>query len=227
MNQTIYGIILFTLILIILLSLNVLRQRVLAKLKNILYIQNNSALYFEALQSSHLALLLRKNSILLLELEGLLYKGSEVEIDGLIRRLDSAKLKPAERLDYLQKKLSYYIDTQNKEQSIASYQSLDRFIGKTEIVKYQKIMDDATLLIEIYINRNTELIGRLIADSEQQTDNCMKGITQYRVAKLAYYKKNDKLMNRFLALAKQNLQGTSWQNIVEQAINDKRILEVK
>ncbi len=227
MNQITYGVILFVLVIAILLALNLTRQKVLAKLKNILFVENNPALYFQALQSSRLPLLLRRNSILLLKLDGLMYKGANAEIESTIDELDSIRLKPAEKLEFLQKKLSYYVGTQNRERATAAFESLDRFIGKADVEKYQKIMEEARLLIQIYIEKDTHLIGRLIADSEQQADPYSKGITQYRIAKLAYYKDDSKLMNQFLACAKQNLQGTPWQTIIEQAMKDSHILEVK
>ena len=227
MNQAVYGALLFVLVLAVLLCLNLFRQKLTIHLKEILYCRNDPQLYLQVLTTPHLKLIFRPVGILLLELDGWLYTGSENQIEALIHRLENCKMKPAEKLEFLQKKISYYVSAQKKEQAVSAYHELDAMIGKSGSEKYKKILREAELLIDVYLNRNTNLIGRLVAYSEQQNDSKGRGITQYRVAKLAYFKKDWKLMNQFLSLAQENLKGTPWQSIIELALKDNRILEVK
>ena len=79
------------------LSLRASAEKELAQLQYL-----NPALYLERLQNNHrLTWVFRKNEILLMQLDGQMRLGQDVEIQQLIKTLDDQRLLPREKVDYL------------------------------------------------------------------------------------------------------------------------------
>ena len=55
----------------------------------------------------------------------------------------------------------------------------------------------------------------------------MRGIIQYRIAKLCYFKHDEEMMYLYLSRAEKNLKDTWYAPIIEQAKTDPSILERK
>lgn len=80
------------------------------------------------------------------------------------------------------------------------------------------------MIIKVYVEKDVNFIPSLIAKAAITAHPVVRGITQYRIAKLAYFKQDEQLVTRYLQRAAKNLKGTSYQQIVESALKDSSVL---
>ena len=83
------------------------------------------------------------------------------------------------------------------------------------------------LIIGVYVEHNTGLIKKLIGRAEHTKNDILRGVTQFRVAKLAWFKGDRELMELYLNRAGKNLRNTLYEPIIEAAKADPGILETK
>lgn len=177
-----------------------------------------------------LKLIFRKQIIALWLLDAYMITGQQRKIQITINKLDKMRLEPRDKLEFYQKRLSYYATNDNPQEARKSRDLLYAFMKKSEILgtePYSAIMDEADLIIGIYVDKNTGLIKKLIGRAEHTKNDIMRGITQFRIAKLAYFKGDDQLLSTYLSRAAKNLKDTWYAPIIEQAQRDPAILEHK
>ena len=83
------------------------------------------------------------------------------------------------------------------------------------------------MIIGVYVDHNTGLIKKLIGRAEHTKNNVMRGVTQFRIAKLAWFKGDTELMEIYLNRAGKNLKNTFYEPVIEAAKSDPKILETK
>lgn len=222
----IYGLIIFLIFVGVRFVLNIIRSRTLKELDILLYQKQNFYLYHELLNNKRLKWVFTKNTILIMHLKGYLLAGDDDLINQTIKKLDQRKLEPYEKLDYYQKRFSYFVSKNNQEEASQSLELL-KGLFKKKNEKTLAIIDEAELIYRIYLLHDTSLIPILIDKANTQNDTIMKGITEYRLAKLYYYANNHKKVDVYLEKAKENVQGTYWYPIVMEALQDHSILALK
>lgn len=208
---------------------SVIRERAAQEMSMLL--RTNPASAAERLENNwHLKLVFRKQVLLLWKLDAYMTLGQREKALETIRKLDKTRLEPRDKLDFYQKRLSFFATENNGDEARASRDQLYNFLKKAEALKtepYATIMDEADLIIGIYIDHNTGLIKKLIGRAEHTKNDIMRGVTQYRVAKLAFFKEDWALMNTYLNRAGKNLKGTYYEPIIEQAKENPEILRDK
>lgn len=210
----------------VLLLFGAMQKAVLRELYNVLYKKNNAVLYLSMLDSRQLCLVMRKGTIALLRLDGYLYLGDSQGISRMIMTLDRMWLKPAERLSYLQKRLSYYVTEQDKAEAEETLVIMRNLLQNEKNAKLKAGLHDAELLVGVYIRHETALIDTLLEKSEGQSGNA-RGITEYQLAKLYWYSGSPEKAEQHLALAGERLKGTVWQKCIDAALENNRLLEVR
>lgn len=222
----IYGLVIFLIFVGVRFVLNIIRKRTLNELDILLYQRQNFYLYHELLNNKRLKWIFTKNTIAIMNLKGYLLAGDEELINQTIKELDQRKLEPYEKLDYYQKRFSYFVSKNNQEEASQSLEHLKKLFKKKN-EKTQAIIDEAELIYHIYLLHDTSLIPTLIDKANNQSDPIMRGITEYRLAKLYYYANNSRKVEAYLEKAKENVQGTYWYPIVIEALRDHSILAIK
>lgn len=218
----IYALIIFLIFIGVRFILHYLRKNTIKHLNELLYVHENYFLYHELLSKKRLRLILRKELIDIFHLNGYLHEGNTEKIKKMFMKLDQARLEPYEKLEYYQKRFSYFVEQNNKAEAKNSLRLL-----KSIFKKDNEITKEADLIYNIYILHDTSLIPELIAKIDKTSDKIMKGITQYRIAKLYFYDKNYELVDFYLNEALENVKGSYWYPIVVEAKKDKRILAKK
>lgn len=218
-------IVLVTVIIIgILLVLRKLRTLAVAELRRTLYDEHDPVRYLAMLDSRSLPIVLRRGTIELMRLEGLLYTSDTERTRQTIERLAGIRLPRAERLDYLERCLSFYLQTGENDRAVDCYKQIDALLENEPDEQLKQIRNEARLLVDIYVSHDTSLIKTLIEKSKHQR-GAMLGITEYRIAKLYHYRKDDTEAKKYLADAAGRLAGTSWQSIISDALADQTVLE--
>jgi|SRR5690554_2186508 len=207
--------------------LNYIRKNTIKHLNELLYIKENYFLYQELLNNTRLRLIFRREMIDILKLNGYLLEGNETNIKKMFFKLDNTKLEPYEKLDYYQKRFSYYVEHKDSEEAKKSLLMLKDIFSKAKNQKAISIVEEAELVYDIYILHNTKLIPKLIKKENKINDPIIKGINQYRIAKLYYYENNHKQVDIYLTKALDNVKGTYWYPIIVEAKKDYSILDKK
>lgn len=192
---------------------------------------SNPQLYLERLQNNRrLAWVFRKNELLLLRLDALMRLGQDKEILHLIELLDHHRLQPREKVDYLQKRMSFFAACGNAAEAKDSYERLETFLRsvKAENVQlYRDILDEGEEIIQVYLDKNTNYRSALLTKTEATSNPVQKGIRLYRLAKLSWFAGDMKAARGYLAQAQPLLQGSDYAAIVDQAETDLSILATK
>lgn len=194
-------------------------------------LKENPALCLERLQNNkRLKWLFRKPVILLWELDCYLALGKDDLADNAMNALRAMKLEPQDKLELYQREISFYAGIGNADRAKQARDDLKRLLkeaGADQEKKYAAIMDEADIIIGVYVDRNTGLIKKLQGRAEHTKNDVMRGITQYRIAKLCYFKHDEEMMHLYLSRAEKNLKDTWYAPIIEQAKTDPSILERK
>ncbi len=211
---------------ILIFILRAIQNSALSELGKCLYVDNDSIRYFKMLDNKRLNLILRKGTLLILKLDGYIFINDELNIEKTAQCLENIRLSQAEKLNFYQKYLSFAL-TKNK--SSAAYKALNKLqllLQNEKDDKLKEILEDSQLLVKIYIEHDVNVISKLKTIENKQSGKA-KGITQYRLAKLFYFKGDNLQVMEYLHKASNNLRETEWSPIIDAAILDRSILEVK
>lgn len=174
--------------------------------------------------------LFRKPVLLLWKLDCYMALGRDEDARQAIDKLRSRKLEPMDKLELYQKEISFFSTTGDGDRAKKARSDLKTFLkdaGADQDEHYAAIAAEADMIIGIYVDHNTGLIKKLIGRAEHTKNDILRGVTQYRVAKLAWFKGDEELMRTYLNRAGKNLQGTFYAPIIQAAKDDPSILETK
>ena len=192
---------------------------------------SNPSLFLERLQNNRrLTWVFRKNEILLMQLDGQMRLGQDEEIQRLIETLDTQRLLPSEKVDYLQKRMSFFTSTGDVEEAKASYEKLEtylRLVKADEVEKYRVMLEEGDEIIQVYLDKNPGYRSTLQAKLASTTNPIQKGIRLYRLAKLSWFAQDESSARVYLDQAKPLLAGSDYAPIIEQAGKDLSILAIK
>ncbi len=208
------------------LSLRASTEKELAQLQ-----YSNPSLFLERLQNNRrLTWVFRKNEILLMQLDGQMRLGQDEEIQQLIKTLDAQRLLPREKVDYLQKRMSFFVSVGDVEEAKASLEKLETYLRSVkadEVEKYRIMLDEGEEIIQVYLDKNPGYRGTLQSKLAGTTNPIQKGILLYRLAKLSWFAHDESSARAYLDQAKPLLQGSDYAPIIEQAGKDLSILAIK
>ena len=133
-------------------------------------------------------------------------------------------------MDFLQKRLSYFISVHENDKAVESCESLCGFLrdaGAQDNEKYAEIIAQAQMLVKIYVEHDVSCIEQLKKEASSTKNDVVRGVTQYRIAKLAHYANDEETVAKYLRRALKNVEGTYYYDIVKQAMENPKILEEK
>lgn len=206
-----------------------LREELQAELDRLL--KTAPAIAAERLENNRrLRVLFRRPVLELMKLDSYLSLGDDEKSLRQIELLEKLKLEPRDKLELYQRAVSFFAETGNGERAKEYCGRLRNFLKKNKaenVQPYASVYEEAELIIGVYVDRDTSLIKKLIGRAQHTKNDIMRGITQYRVAKLAYFDGNAELMMTYLERAAKNLKGTAYETIIAAALKDPEILETK
>lgn len=212
-----------------------LRLQVMLREHTAVVIQNLLAtdpkLCLERLENNRrLKWLYRKPILLLWKLDCYMALGEDENARQTIAQLRKARLEPRDKLELYQKEISFFSTTGEGEKAKKSLEDMKAFLKKVGADKekqYAAILEEAEIIIGVYVDHNTGLIKKLTGRAEHTKNDIMRGIIQYRIAKLAWFKGDKELVATYLNRAGKNLKGTLYAPIIAAAKEDPSVLETK
>lgn len=206
-----------------------LRDQMAITIRTLLH--RDPALCLERLENNwRLKILYRKPILLLWKLDCYMALGDEGKARHTISELRKAKLEPLDKVELYQREISFYATSGDGEGAKKAYSDLKAFLkeaGADREKHYAEILHEAEIIIGVYVDHNVSLMKKLIGRAEHTKNDVMRGITQYRIAKLAWFKGDEELMRTYLSRADKNLQGTLYAPIIAEARKNPSVLENK
>lgn len=206
-----------------------LREHMAQTIQNLL--RQDPALCLERLENNRrLRWLYRKPLLLLWKLDCYMSLGEDGKARQTIVTLRKHKLEPRDKLELYQKELSFFATSGDGDRAKRARDDLRALLkdsGADKEKTYASILEEADIIIGVYIDHNVGLIKKLIGRAEHTKNDIMRGITQYRIAKLAWFKGDEELMRTYLTRAGKNLKGTWYAPVISEAMEDPRILETR
>jgi len=188
-------------------------------------------LYLERLENNkRLGLIFRKPLMLLLKLDGYMKTGDDDRIREIISQLDGIKLEPRDKVEYYQKRMSFFVSVGEAEQAKASFEKLREYLHSVkadEVDSYREIIEEGQEIIRVYLDRDTTYMNRLLHKAKGTEHPILRGVMYFRLAKLAHFKGDDREREKYLALAAETLVGTEYEEIINRARLAPEILETK
>lgn len=212
-----------------------LRLQVMLREHTAVVIQNllvtDPKLCLERLENNRrLKWLYRKPILLLWKLDCYMALGEDENARQTIAQLRKARLEPRDKLELYQKEISFFSTTGEGEKAKRSLEDMKAFLKKVGADKekqYAAILEEAEIIIGVYVDHNTGLIKKLTGRAEHTKNDIMRGIIQYRIAKLAWFKGDKELLATYLNRAGKNLKDTLYAPIIAAAKEDPSVLETK
>ena len=213
-----------------LLRLQVMLREQMAKNIQVL-LAKDPALCLERLNNNRrLAWLYRKPVLLLWKLDCCLALGEDGKARQIVGMLRDTKLEPMDKLELYQKEISFFATSGDPDRAKKAYRDLKDFLkeaGADKEKHYASILDEAEIIIGVYVDHNTALIKKLVGRAEHTKNDIVRGITQFRIAKLCWFKGDTDMMQTYLNRAEKNLQNTYYAPIIKAARTDPSVLETK
>ncbi len=206
-----------------------LRSRSAAAIEELLRV--NPALCAERLENNkRLRMIFRKPILYIWKMEAYMALGQDEKIQECIARLGKMKLEPNDKLEFYQKCISYYAVSCEPERAREYRDLLYGLLERAKALEtepYASILKEADMIIGVYVDHDVSLIKKLMGRASHTKNDVMRGVTQYRVAKLAYFKGDPELMETYLNRAAKNLKGTRYEPVIAAAMEEPGILAVK
>lgn len=188
-------------------------------------------LYLERLENNRrLTFVFRKPIMLLYKLDGYLKIGSDNKVRDLIEKLDGTKLEPRDKVEYLQKRMSFFVSVGEADEARASFDKLREYLHSVkadEVDRYRAILDEGEEIIRVYLDRDVSYMDELLLKAQRTEHPVLRGVVYFRMAKLAHFKGNAEARGKYLELAAETLSGTGYEEIIKQAFKAPEILEIK
>ncbi|MGI6510220.1 MAG: hypothetical protein ACOX1L_06570 [Erysipelotrichaceae bacterium] len=215
MENKLFILLIGIIIIFIILQLTRLRRETTLKLEEILYVNSDVKTYLNVLNNNKLLkLLYPAGTIENLILDGYMMLDDADIIEKQFEKVEALHLNKGELLDFNLKKLSYFAKADNKKKSKQALDAINKILENNNKEKYREIKEEADRIFRLYIDKDVSLENKLLQLANRQK-GIQKGITYFRLAKIAYYKKEQKDVEKYLNLAKPLVERTNYQQIVE------------
>ena len=188
-------------------------------------------LYLERLENNkRLTFVFRKPIMLLYKLDGYLKTGNDDKVRDVIEELDGIKLEPRDKVEYLQKRMSFFVSAGEADEARASFDKLREYLHSVkadEVDRYRAIIDEGQEIIRVYLDRDVSYMDELRLKAQSTEHPVLRGVVYFRMAKLAHFKGDVEARKKYLELALDTLSGTDYEEIINQALKAPEILEIK
>lgn len=204
---------------------SLLKKKYIKDMSKVLYVDNDVDTYLNRLDNIEGKIFLNKKVRLFRKIDGFAIKNDVQGVVDTFKQLESLKLSFGQEVSLYEKEVDFYINNKMYEQAKVSNDKVQELSSRVEIPDLQKIADNCNALIDIYVNKNGKLANEMVKMGDEATIETVKGTYYFRAAKCFYYKKDNKMVEKYLNKALKNLNKTSWGPIIAECIEDHKQLE--
>lgn len=193
--------------------------------------QSDIDLYLERLEhNKRLNYIFRKPLMLLMKLDGYLKTGNDGAIRAIIKELDGMRLEPRDKVEYYQKRMSFFVSVGEADEAKQSFEKLKAYLHSVkadEEDRYSALLAEGEEIIRVYLDKDVSCMNALRKKAEHTEHPVLRGVMYFRLAKLAHFKGDAEQRDKYLKTAAKTLSGTDYEEVINRAYVTPEILEVK
>ena len=197
------------------------------QLASYLYRELDGDKYLEALESLKAKIFIRRKRREMLKLDAYALQEDGGALEQQFDMLETMKLSYGQKISLYEKEVQYYANSHMNEKALAAYDSLMELGSQIENENMTKILDEATITIEVYVRRNGDMAEKLVELAKQSTAPVIKGLYFYKASKCYYYKDDKDNVIKYLRKAQNNLSSKTWRDHIDACLSDFTELEKK
>lgn len=214
--QDYYGLLAFGIVIVIFIWFTSRRKKMMKILNYRLNKKGDVDGYLALLDSGQARVLFSRITLLLLKLDGAIIKHDSQLTKSIIKQLDSVPLFRSKQFQYYQKRFNFFIFEKEFDEAMTSFQLMKEYAEKLKKPKVTSpIILQAQLMIEIFINKNVDLIPALEKQETLLKDGPERGMVQYYLAILYFEKNDEKQVKKYTLKAQENLKGANLPKDIE------------
>ena len=191
-----------------------------------LYEKNDPQSYISNLNSFKAKFLVSNKQRLMLLIDGYIATKEYDKVYDIFKELRKSKLSFGKKITLYQKEITIYIQRRKFKEAISSYNDLEQeaslLQNNTEI---NRLLKDAEIMVNVYASKNLEYVDTLNSIITNSNDNTNRGLCNYRIAYLYYFKNDTKNCNKHLQSALIDLKGSFLEDIIKKVIKNNDLLE--
>ncbi len=202
-----------------------LKKKYIKDMSKTLYADQNVDRYLERLDNIEGKIFLNKKVRLFRKIDAYAMKNDNQNVVNTFKELEKLKLSFGQEVSLYEKEVNFYTNKKMFDDAKTANEKVQELANKVEIEDLQKIADDCNALIEIYVNKNGSLATQMAKHGDDATIDTVKGTYYFKAAKCYYYRKDNKMTDKYLNKALDHLRKTSWGPIISECIQDHNKLD--
>ena len=180
-------------------------NKLLEKLYQLAYIENDEKGFLLLLSSPQADMILSSKSRKMMELNYWIYKDDIEKVKKTSALIEKQKMNVDDAVALYSLLIGYYADKKDRV-GLEYLEKLNKYSSVAKQVNQQVLINDCNLVCDIYLNENVQLIPKLEEIISEGVDDEAKSVYQYRLAYL--YKINGDISKCKFAL-KEAMENTS------------------
>lgn len=220
MQSWLLYIIIAVLIILVFVLFSLFKKNYIKDMSKTLYVNTNPDLYLKRLDNIEGKIFLNKKVRLFRKIDAFAMKEDKKSVINTFKELESLKLSFGQKVSLYEKEVDYYVNQKMFDEAKIANNNIQDLAKQVEIEDLNKIAISCNALIEIYVNHNGSLANEMVKYGDEATINTIKGTYYFRAAKCYYYRKDNKLTDKYLLKAQKYLENTPTVNIINRCIND-------
>lgn len=223
-SWTIYIIIavLFTLIFIFFSNY---KKNFIKMMSEILYRKNDPDAFIDKINSFEGKILINKKIRLFRLIDAYAIKQDKDKVISTFKELESLKLSFGQEVSLYEKEVSFYVENGFYKEAVIANEKVQELNKQVQIEDLNKIAVNSDALIKIYVNKDGSLANEMVKCAESSNIDVIKGTYYFRAAKCFYFKKDNKMVEKYLDKAFNYLHKTSMSQMVSNCIKDHSNLD--
>lgn len=199
---------------------SLLKKNYIKDMSKTLYADANPDLYLKRLDNIEGKIFLNKKVRLFRKIDAFAMKNDKENVINIFKELESLKLSFGQKVSLYEKEVDYYANKKMFEEAKQANNIIQDLAKQVEIEDLNKIAINCNALIEIYVNHNGSLANEMVKNGDEATIDVIKGTYYFRAAKCYFYRKDNRLTEKYLLKAQKYLEKTPTGPIINQCLKD-------
>lgn len=220
MKEIITYILLGVFLLILILILQVNSKKYYQDLADLLYNKKDPHSFLKKLDSRAGKFFIDKKKRLFTSIDAYIMMNDKKKVKDIFTQLENMKLSYGSKIGLYQKEVQYYVQIKENDKALKANSLLQEQGSKINDKNMKKILDEANELIEIYVNKNPNYDKVMLEKYDNESNQMLKGIYAYRLAKCYFYKNDKKNVEKYLKDCRNKCKGSYWAKLADECLKD-------
>lgn len=180
--------------------------------------------YIKALDSYYVKFTFSEFNLNLMKLNYWIDERNDEKVQEVLTTISKIKLNEKDRIALYSKLFGYYIDKKEYDKAKKMAENLLPLVENKKDEQSELLAGETRQIVEIYCNKNTDLIEDLEETLDTIDNNDVKSILAYRIARLYYVKKDFDNVKKYIELAIKYSNNGNTINDLKKILKDYSLL---